>query len=123
MPVKPSAADLWALAATVDVCIAMRRPFTFVVCQAVRGASLTVQAVSALSEHGAVAPVVIHNRVGYAAALGLGQTIQEIEPKGPGSVEIAELWQFVQKRLLANVQTGRRASQKSIAPMTESVDG
>jgi chromosome partitioning protein len=110
MPVKPSAGDLWALAATVDVCTALKRPFTFVVCQAVRGASMTVQAVSALSEHGVVAPVVIHNRVNYAAAMGLGQTVQEMEPKGAGSAEIAELWQFVRKRLMANVQAGKRAS-------------
>ena len=112
MPVKPSASDLWALTATVEACKASGRPFTFVVSQAVRGASLTVQAVSALSEHGVVAPVVIHNRVGYAAAMGLGQTIQEIEPKGPGAAEIAGLWEFVQKRMATNVQTSKRASQK-----------
>lgn len=131
MPVKPSAGDLWALASTVDVCVALHRPFTFVVCQAVRGASLTVQAVSALSEHGVVAPVVVHNRVGYAAAMGLGQTIQEAEPKGPGSAEIAALWDFVQKRLLANVhgrlqkgvQDSKRASQKSGAKRKETVHG
>jgi chromosome partitioning protein len=113
MPVKPSASDLWALTATVEACKAAGRPFTFVVNQAVRGASLTVQAVSALSEHGVVAPVVIHNRVGYAAAMGLGQTIQEMEPKGPGAAEIAGLWEFVQKRMTASVQNGKRASQKA----------
>jgi chromosome partitioning protein len=113
MPVKPSASDLWALTATVEACKAAGRPFTFVVNQAVRGASLTVQAVSALSEHGVVAPVVIHNRVGYAAAMGLGQTIQEMEPKGPGAAEIASLWEFVQKRMTASVQTGKRARQKA----------
>ncbi len=113
MPVKPSASDLWALTATVEACKASGRPFTFVVSQAVRGASLTVQAVSALSEHGVVAPVVIHNRVGYAAAMGLGQTIQEIEPKGPGTAEIASLWEFVQKRMTESVQTSKRAGQKA----------
>jgi chromosome partitioning protein len=113
MPVKPSASDLWALTATVEACKAAGRPFTFIVNQAVRGASLTVQAVSALSEHGVVAPVVIHNRVGYAAAMGLGQTIQEMEPKGPGAAEIAGLWEFVQKRMTNNVQNGKRASQKA----------
>jgi chromosome partitioning protein len=60
-----------------------------------------------------VAPVVTHNRVGYAAAMGLGQTIQEIEPKGPGASEIASLWEFVQKRMTASVQSGKRASQKA----------
>jgi chromosome partitioning protein len=123
MPVKPSAGDLWALTATVETCKAAGRPFTFVVSQAVRGASLTVQAVSALSEHGVVAPVVIHNRVGYAAAMGLGQTIQEVESKGPGAAEIASLWEFVQKRMLSSVQTGKRASHKATPKKKELVDG
>jgi chromosome partitioning protein len=123
MPVKPSAGDLWALTATVETCKTAGRPFTFVVSQAVRGASLTVQAVSALSEHGVVAPVVIHNRVGYAAAMGLGQTIQEVEPKGPGAAEIAGLWEFVQKRMLSGVQTDKRASQKIASRKKELVHG
>jgi hypothetical protein len=119
MPVKPSAGDLWALSKTVNVCGELKRPFIFVVCQAVRGASMTNQALSALSEYGAVAPI-IHNRVAYAAAMGIGQTAQEMEPKSPGATEIADLWQFVQKHLRADVHkrkpegvhTGKRARQK-----------
>jgi chromosome partitioning protein len=119
MPVKPSAGDLWALSRTVNVCVELKRPFIFVVCQAVRGTSMTNQALSALSEYGAVAPI-IHNRVAYAAAMGIGQTAQEMEPKSPGATEIADLWQFVQKHLRADVHkrkpegvhTGKRARQK-----------
>jgi chromosome partitioning protein len=109
MPVKPSAADLWALGATVDVCKSLHRPFAFAVCQATRNAAMTVQAVAALASHGPVAPIVIHNRVNYAAAMGSGLTLQEIEPKGPGADEIAGLWAFVQARLPAIEQTGNRA--------------
>ena len=109
LPVKPSAADLWALGATVDVCQSVNRPFAFAVCQATRNAAMTVQAVAALASHGAVAPVVVHNRVSYAAAMGAGQTLQEIEPKGPGADEITALWAFVQARLPASEQLGNRA--------------
>lgn len=89
LPVKPSAADLWALGATVDVCKSLNRAFAFAVCQATRNSAMTAQAVAALAAHGAVAPIVVHNRVSYAAAMGAGQTLQEIEPKGPGADEIA----------------------------------
>lgn len=105
VPVKPSAADLWAIGSTIKACEDLGRPFAMAVCQATRGAGLTIQAVSALSEHGAVAPSVIHNRVGFAAALGDGRTIQETDPKGPGSEEIAALWDFVQRRMNANTQS------------------
>jgi hypothetical protein len=55
--------------------------------------------------------------------MGLGQTIQEIEPKGPGAVEIAGLWEFVQKRMLSSVQTGKRASPKTTSRKKELVHG
>jgi chromosome partitioning protein len=112
MPVKPSAADLWALGATVDVCNNLNRPFIFAVCQATRNAAMTVQAVAALASHGPVAPIVIHNRVSYAAAMGSGLTIHEIEPKGPGAEEISGLWAFVQARLPANEQGNRARKPK-----------
>lgn len=112
MPVKPSAADLWALGATVDVCRSLHRPFAFAVCQATRNAAMTVQAVAALASHGPVAPIVIHNRVSYAAAMGSGLTLQEIEPKGPGAEEVAGLWAFVQARLPTSEQLGNRARKQ-----------
>jgi chromosome partitioning protein len=112
MPVKPSAADLWALGATVEVCRSLDRPFAFAVCQATRNAAMTVQAVAALASHGPVAPIVIHNRVSYAAAMGSGLTLQEIEPKGPGADEIAGLWAFVQARLPDTEQSGSRARKQ-----------
>lgn len=104
VPVKPSAADLWAVGQTIESCRALGRPFAMVVCQATRGASTTIQTVAALTEHGFVAPCVVHNRVGFAVALNDGQTMQEIEPKGPGAMEIAVLWDFVQKRMSAKAQ-------------------
>ena len=73
---------------------------------------MTVQAAAALASHGPVAPIVIHNRVSYAAAMGSGLTIQEIEPKGPGADEIAGLWAFVQARLPASEQLGNRARKQ-----------
>ena len=99
MPVRPSPADLWAVGATIALCRKQHRPHAFVLCQAVRGATVTVQAVAALSAHGVVSEAVIHARVGYATALATGRVIQEVEPKGQGAGEVAELLAFVRARL------------------------
>ena len=112
LPVKPSAGDLWAIGATVEACQGARKGFAFAVTQATRGAAMTIQAVAALAQTGPVAPVVVHNRVGFAAAMGLGKAIQEIEPRGPGAGEVTELWSFVQSNLHGHEQTNKRARRK-----------
>lgn len=99
IPVRPSPADLWAVGGTLDLCRAADRPFAFVVTQATRGATITTQALGALSEHGPVSGAVMHMRVGYAGAMTSGQTIQEIEPNGAAAREIKDLWSFVLKRI------------------------
>jgi chromosome partitioning protein len=50
------------------------KPFLFVLCQAKPQASITAQAVAALSEHGRVARSFIVDRVAYAAAMTSGNT-------------------------------------------------
>jgi chromosome partitioning protein len=104
VPLKPSVADLWTIESTITACRETRRPYAFVVSQATRGASLTVQAVSAASEHGVVVPTVIHNRVGFAAALTDGRTIQELDPKGQGAAEIVSLLDFIHRRMVESGQ-------------------
>jgi chromosome partitioning protein len=105
IPVRPSPADLWAVGATIDICKAAGRPFAFIVSQATRGATITTQALGALSEHGPVCGTVMHTRVGYAGALTSGQTLPEIEPRGAGAREVRELWAFVQARILPSTKT------------------
>lgn len=114
VPLKPSAADLWTIETTVAACQETQRPYAFVITQATRGASLSVQVVAAASEYGAVVPTVIHNRVGFAAALTDGRTIQEIDPKGQGASEIANLLDFVHRRMTANDQ-GSNVGMKQYA--------
>ena len=100
VPVRPSPADLWAVGATLDICREVDRPYAFVLTQATRGASITTQALGALSEHGPVSGAVVHTRVGYAGALTSGQTLQELDPKSAGAQEIDGLWKFVQDKIL-----------------------
>jgi chromosome partitioning protein len=66
--------------------------FLFVITQAKSQATITAQAVAALSEHGRVARSFIADRVGYAAAMTGGNTAPEISPKGPVAEEVSALW-------------------------------
>ena len=95
MPVQPSASDLWALGAALDVVKEAGVPYAFVLTQAKAHAHLTMQTLAALSGHGRVLPVIMHNRVDYAAALTDGRTAAEIRPDGRAAFEMAELWTSV----------------------------
>jgi chromosome partitioning protein len=99
IPTRPSPHDLRAVGSTVELVQAQDKPFIFVMTQAKHNTNLTVQAMAALSAHGAVAPAIIHDRVDYAASMIDGRTVQETDPKGRSAAEIAELWKFVQERL------------------------
>mgnify|MGYP001758153665 FL=1 len=68
------------------------RPFLFVITQAKPHASITAQAVAALSQHGRVAQAFIADRVPYAVAMTGGRTAPEIAPRSPAAEEIAALW-------------------------------
>ena len=99
IPVKPSPHDLRSVGSTVEIVQEEERPFAFVVTQAKSNALLTVQAMAALSAHGRVAPNVMHDRVDYASSMTDGRTVQETDPRGRSSEEVAKLWEFVLKRL------------------------
>jgi chromosome partitioning protein len=92
VPVRPSPSDLWAVAETVDQVKAANKPFLFVITQAKSQASITAQAIAALSQHGRVAQTFIADRVAYASAMTGGNTAPELEAKGLAAKEIAALW-------------------------------
>ena len=104
VPVRPSPSDLWAVAATVGLLKQIGTPFLFVVNQATLHATITAQAIAALSHHGRVAETIIATRVPYAAAMTDGQTAPELAAKGPAAVEIAKLWKNIQACLHAGMQ-------------------
>ncbi len=99
IPVKPSPHDLRAVGRTVEIAREGGKGFCFVVTQAKANALLTVQAMAALSEHGVVAPAVMHDRVDYASSMTDGRTVQEADPKGRSAAEMANLWKFVKAKL------------------------
>ena len=110
VPVRPSPSDLWAVTETVQLVKDAGKPFVFVITQAKPQASITAQAVAALSEHGRVAQSFIVDRVGYASAMTGGNTAPEITPKGPVAVEIANLWQELKSAFQQNSKARKVAN-------------
>jgi chromosome partitioning protein len=95
IPVRPSPHDLRAAGGTVELVRRAEKPFLFVVNSASPRASITAQAVAALSEHGRVAPVILYQRTEYAASMIDGRTVTETAGSGRSAQEIAELWRCV----------------------------
>lgn len=104
VPIKPSPSDLWAAAATVDLLKQAEIPFLFVLTQAKANATITGQAVTALSHHGSVAETFVVDRVSYAAAMTDGRTAIELNNKGPAANETASLWANIKACLHASMQ-------------------
>jgi chromosome partitioning protein len=109
IPTRPSPHDLRAVGSTVALVQAAAKPFVFAVTQAKPNTRLTVQAMAALSEHGKVAPAIVHDRVDYAGSMIDGRTVQEIDPKGRSAAEMAELWVFLKAQMANSTKTRTRA--------------
>jgi chromosome partitioning protein len=102
IPTRPSPHDLRAVGHTVELVTGEQCPFAFVVTQAKPNTRLTIQAVTSLSEHGVVAPSIIHDRVDYAASMIDGRTVLEISGQSRSAEETTTLWGFVKARITAS---------------------
>ncbi len=115
-PTRPSPHDLRAVGPTVDIAASRNKQLVFVVNGATPKARITSEAAIALSQHGTVAPTVIHHRVDYAAAMIDGRSVMEIDPFCKSAQEITELWQYLDGRL-KRLDGGYRAPDESGATM------
>lgn len=102
IPTRPSPHDLRAVGATVDLCERAGKPLLFVVNAATPNARITTEAAVALSRHGTVAPVTIHNRMDFATSMIDGRTVMELEANGKSAKEISGLWNYISDRLEKN---------------------
>lgn len=99
IPTRPSPHDLRAVGATVDLVATARKPMVFIVNGATsRRAKITADAAIALSQHGTVAPVTVHQRVDFAVSMIDGRTAGELDPTSNSAREITELWNYVNAR-------------------------
>jgi len=59
----------------------------------------------ALSQHGTVAPVIIHQRTGFATSMIDGRTVMELAGNEQSAREIEQLWAYLDQRLAAKLAT------------------
>ena len=123
IPARPSPHDLRAVGATVDIAERHSKPVVFVVNAATARARITGEAAVALSQHGMVAPVMLKNRVDFAASMVDGRTVGEVVPNGPSSAEIRDLWAYIQDRLFRinrdiSIMPDIQPSHLSVSPLS-----
>ncbi len=123
IPTRPSPHDLRAAGATVELVERLMKPMVFVINGASPRARITTEAAIALSQYGPVAPSVIHQRIDFAASMIDGRTVMELSGRSRSRQEVAELWDFLNRRLngsaLKPMQSVRPA--KKTAPVAAAI--
>lgn len=99
IPCRPSPHDLGAAGATVDLVEHLGKSLVFVVNAASPRARITSEAVIALSQHGTLAPSIVHNRTHFASSMIDGRTVMELPNCLQSADEIAALWSYLESRL------------------------
>ena len=105
IPARPSPHDLRAAGATVELVERLGKPLVFVVNAASPRAKITSEAVFALSQHGTLAPGIIHQRTVYAASMIDGRTVMELPGEDRATAEMAALWDYLRGRLKREYKT------------------
>ncbi|GAB4574866.1 MAG: ParA family partition ATPase [Rhodothalassiaceae bacterium] len=120
IPTRPSPHDLRAAGATVELVDRAGKPLVFVVNAATPRARITAEAAVALSQHGTVAPVTIHQRTDFASSMIDGRTVMEVDCNSRSASEINELWVYLQDRLdrchRRTVFNGRTSIRSAVGP-------
>src|SRR3954465_13462762 len=117
VPTRPSPHDLRAVGATVDLCERASKPLIFVVNAGTPKARITSEVAVALSQHGTVAPVTVHQRTEFAASMIDGRTVMEVEPEGRSAQEVIALWHYIADRLEKNFRRTVFAAPGSVSQM------
>lgn len=99
IPTRPSPHDLRSIGATMELVEHLGKPLVFVVNGAAPRAKITAEAVSLLSQHGPLAPSIIHQRVDFAASMIDGRTVMELPGESRSAKEIEALWDYLELRL------------------------
>ncbi len=99
IPTRPSPHDLRAAGTTIAMVEAAAKPLVFVINAANPRARITGEAAVVLSQHGTVAPVMVHQRTDFAASMIDGRTVMELPRAGKSAAEISSLWRYLDNRL------------------------
>lgn len=99
IPTRPSPHDLRAVGATVELAEGLDTPLVFVVNGATPRAKITGEAAIALSQHGTLAPAILHQRVDFASSMIDGRTVMELNGASKSSDEMRKLWTYIGNRI------------------------
>ena len=100
IPVQPTAVDLWATRATIDMIAQSGRPSLIVLTRVAARARTAAEIAAAIDDLGcAVAAARLGNRVSYAAAMGIGSTTIETGGDRKAADEVAALGTELAARL------------------------
>jgi len=99
VPTRPSPHDLRSIGTTVKLVVHLGKPLIFVMNAAPPRARITAEAITLVSEHGPLAPVIVHQRVDFASSMIDGRTVMELPGASRSADEIAQLWAYLQSRL------------------------
>lgn len=99
IPIRPSPHDLRSAKATVALAEQIGKPVVFVVNGATPRARITAEAVTVLSQHGTLAPSIIHQRVDFASSMIDGRTVMELPGPSRSAEEIGQLWRYIHGRI------------------------
>lgn len=99
IPTRPSPHDLRSVGATVELVERVGKPLVFVINSATRNARITTETVTLLSQHGTLAPAILHHRVDFASSMIDGRTVMELPGGSLASKEVAKLWTYLRKRI------------------------
>ncbi len=102
IPTRPSPHDLRAVGATIDIIKDQDKKLIFAVNAATARARITSDTAVALSQHGTVAPVTVHQRIDFATSMIDGKTVMEMNEESRSAQEIAGLWDYIAARLDKN---------------------
>jgi chromosome partitioning protein len=105
IPTRPSPHDLRSVGRTVELVEALGKPLVFVVNGATQRARITSEAAIALSQHGTLAPAIIHQRVDFAASMIDGRTVMELDALSRSAKEITKLWDYLKNRMERNMRS------------------
>jgi chromosome partitioning protein len=106
IPVRPSPNDLRAVGSTIAIAKRAKCRMVFVINGATQRARITAETAIALSQHGTVAPVMVHHRVDFAGAMTDGRTCSELDPASRSAAEIAGLWSYIHNILIEDESYG-----------------
>jgi len=99
VPTRPSPHDVRAIGATMKLVDHLGKPLIFVMNAAPPRARITAEAITLVSQHGPLAPAIVHQRVDFASSMIDGRTVMELPGTSRSTEEIAQLWAYLESRL------------------------